>query len=180
VLTSELLRNGWRTVYQSTAVVVTDAPSDWRGFWRQQLRWGRSSQRETLLSLGWLWRRPAALACFASDIITPFALFALAALTVGHVADGGAAHVHSTPVAPEILLAYPGMVTSIGIRQISHFRRTRSDLIRLPIFVLQLTLVMVPIRIIAFATMLHQGWGTRTTSLRGSMRETVCAEPGHG
>jgi len=180
VLTSELLRNGWRTVYQSTALVETDAPSDWRGFWRQQLRWGRSSQRETLLSLGWLWRRPAALACFASDIVTPFALFALAALSLGHIAQGGAAHVHSTPVAPEILLAYPGMITSIGIRQISHFRRTRTDLARLPIFVLQLTLVMVPIRIIAFATMLHQGWGTRTTAVRGSMRETVCAQPGHG
>jgi hyaluronan synthase len=180
VLTSELLRNGWRSVYQSTALVVTDAPSDWRGFWRQQLRWGRSSQRETLLSLGWLWRRPAALVCFATDIITPFALFALVALSVGHVVHGGGAHVHTNPVAPEILLAYPGMVTSIGIRQISHFRRRRTDLARLPIFVLQLTLVMAPIRIIAFATMLHQGWGTRATTVQRSMRETVCAEPGHG
>ena len=26
VLTNELLRNGWRTVYQSTALVETDAP----------------------------------------------------------------------------------------------------------------------------------------------------------
>jgi hypothetical protein len=84
------------------------------------------------------------------------------------------------PVTPEVLLAYPGMITSIGVRQIGHFRRTRSDLLRLPVFVLQLTLVMVPIRIIAFATMLHQGWGTRTSLVRGSMRETVCAEPGHG
>ena len=40
VLTNELLRDGWRTVYQSTALVETDAPSDWRTFWRQQLRWG--------------------------------------------------------------------------------------------------------------------------------------------
>ena len=29
VLTNELLRNGWRTVYQSTARVETDAPSEW-------------------------------------------------------------------------------------------------------------------------------------------------------
>ena len=77
VLTNELLRNGWRTVYQSTALVETDAPSDWRTFWRQQLRWGRSSQRETLLSLRWLWRRPVAFACFATDIVTPFALYAV-------------------------------------------------------------------------------------------------------
>jgi hyaluronan synthase len=180
VLTSELLRNGWRTVYQSSALVLTDAPSDWRSFWKQQLRWGRSSQRETLLTLRWLWRRPAAFVCFVSDIVTPFALFALVALSVGHVLHPGGTGIRSTPVTPEILLAYPGMVTSIGVRQISHFRRTRSDLVRLPVFVLQLTLLMVPIRIIAFATMLHQGWGTRTTSVRGSLRETACAEPGHG
>ena len=30
VLTNELLRRGWRTVYQSTALVWTDAPTDWR------------------------------------------------------------------------------------------------------------------------------------------------------
>src|SRR3954471_15729661 len=75
VLTNELLRTGWRTVYQSTALVLTDAPSDWRTFWKQQLRWGRSSQRETFLSLRWLWRRPVAFVSFATDIATPFALY---------------------------------------------------------------------------------------------------------
>jgi hyaluronan synthase len=180
VLTSELLRTGWRTVYQSSALVLTDAPSDWRSFWKQQLRWGRSSQRETLLTLGWLWRRPAAFACFVTDIVTPFALFALVALSVGHALHPVQTGVRSSLVTPEFLLAYPGMVTSIGVRQISHFRRTRSDLARLPVFVLQLTLLMVPIRILAFATMLHQGWGTRTTPVRGGLRETACAESGHG
>jgi hyaluronan synthase len=82
VLTNELLRNGWRTVYQSTALVTTDAPSDWRTFWRQQLRWGRSSQRETLLSLRWLWRKPVAFASFATDIVTPFALYGSAVFAV--------------------------------------------------------------------------------------------------
>ena len=91
VLTNELLRNGWRTVYQSTALVETDAPSDWRTFWRQQLRWGRSSQRETLLSLRWLWRRPVAFACFATDIVTPFALYAVVALAVAHAPARAAA-----------------------------------------------------------------------------------------
>jgi hyaluronan synthase len=179
VLTSELLRNGWRTVYQSRALVLTDAPSDWGGFWKQQLRWGRSSQRETLLTLRWLWRRPAAFACFASDIVTPFALFGLVAISVGHALHPVDA-TRFSPDTSELLLVYPGMLTSIGVRQISHFRRRRSDVARLPAFVLQLTLVMVPIRIIAFATMLHQGWGTRTTSVRGSLRETACAESGHG
>jgi hyaluronan synthase len=178
VLTNELLRNGWRTVYQSTAVVLTDAPSDWRTFWKQQLRWARSSQRETLLSLRWLWRRPAALACFATDIVTPFALYSVMALAVaGALAGGGAGP--AIPVAPELVLGYLGMVTSIGIRQIPHFRRSPHDLRRLPVFVLQLTFLMVPIRIAAFATMLHQGWGTRTAAPRGAIHEAPVAESAH-
>jgi hyaluronan synthase len=160
VLTNELLRNGWRTVYQSTAVVLTEAPDDWRTFWKQQLRWGRSSQRETLLSLPWLWRKPFAFMCFVTDIVTPFALYAVVALAVAHGLhpEGRRA---GWPLALELPLGYVGMLVSIGLRQLPHFRRSPSDIVRLPIFVLQLTFVMVPIRILAFATMLHQGWATR-------------------
>lgn len=165
VLTGELLRAGWRTVYQSTAVVETDAPSDWRTFWRQQLRWGRSSQRETLLSLPWLWRRPIAFASFVTDILTPFALYAVVALAIAHAlrGHGGAT---GLPLAYELPLGYVGMLVSIGIRQAGHVRRVPADLARLPLFVLQITFVMVPLRIAAFATMFEQGWTSRSSDRR--------------
>ena len=161
VLTSELLRAGWRTVYQSTALVETDAPSEWRRFWRQQLRWGRSSQRETLLSLRWLWRRPVAFASFATDILTPFALYAVVGLAIAHGLRGDAG-VTGAPMAVELPLGYLGMLASIGVRQAGHVRRFPRDLARLPLFVLQITFIMVPIRIAAFATMFHQGWTSRS------------------
>ena len=177
VLTNELLRDGWRTVYQSTALVTTDAPSDWPKFWRQQLRWGRSSQRETLLSLRWLWRKPVAFACFATDIATPFALYAVMALAVAH-AVGGVGGPTGFWFAIELPLGYVGMLVSIGLRQVPHFRRVPKDLYRLPMFVLALTFVMVPIRLAAFATMLHQGWGTRaaTPVFQGVRNEAALAE----
>ena len=175
VLTGELLRAGWRTVYQSTALVETDAPSDWPTFWRQQLRWGRSSQRETLLSLPWLWRRPIAFASFATDIVTPFALYAVVGLAIAHGlrGDGG---VIGLPLIVELPLGYLGMLLSIGVRQLAHVRRFPRDAARLPLFVLQITFVMVPIRIAAFATMFHQGWTSRptrstTANARPTMRE---------
>jgi hyaluronan synthase len=163
VLTSELLRAGWRTVYQSTARVETDAPSAWRPFWRQQLRWGRSSQRETLLSLGWLWRRPMTFVCFLTDIVTPFALYAVLAVAL---ARGVGTHAGrpGLPLPAELLVGYLGMILSIGVRQAGHVRRRPADLWRLPLFVLQLTCFMVPIRIVAFATMFHQGWTSRSAS----------------
>jgi hyaluronan synthase len=163
VLTSELLRAGWRTVYQSTARVETDAPSVWRAFWRQQLRWGRSSQRETLLSLRWLWRRPVAFVCFATDIVTPFALYAIVALAVAHGLEPRGAR-PGLPLPAELAVGYLGMIVSIGIRQAGHVRRRPEDLWRLPLFVLQLTCLMTPIRIAAFATMFHQGWTSRRAS----------------
>jgi hyaluronan synthase len=166
-------------VYQSSALVLTDAPSDWRTFWRQQLRWGRSSQRETLLSLHWLWRRPVAFGTFAADIVTPFALFAIVALGAAH-ALGDAGGRTDLPVAAEFALGYVGMLASIGIRQIPHFRRQPRDVLRLPLFVLQLTFVMVPIRILAFATMLHQSWSTRPVSHPYELRhEAAYAESAH-
>jgi hyaluronan synthase len=161
VLTSELLRRGWRTVYQSSALVTTDAPSDWRTFWRQQLRWGRSSQRETLLSLRWLWRRPVTFACFATDIVTPFALYGVIALAVAHGLEPHSGR-PGLPLPVELAVGYLGMIVSIGVRQAGHVRRHPEDLWRLPLFVLQLTCVMVPIRIAAFASMFHQGWSTRS------------------
>jgi hyaluronan synthase len=163
VLTNELLRAGWRTTYQATARVETDAPSAWGPFWRQQLRWGRSSQRETLLSLRWLWRRPVTFMCFVTDIVTPFALYGVLALAVAH---GLTPHGDrkGLPLPAELGVGYLGMILSIGIRQAGHVRRHPEDLRRLPVFVLQLTCVMVPIRILSFATMFHQGWTSRRPS----------------
>jgi cellulose synthase/poly-beta-1,6-N-acetylglucosamine synthase-like glycosyltransferase len=160
VLTNEILRSGWRTVYQATARVQTDSPNTWRAFWQQQLRWGRSSQRETFLCLGWLWRRPFTLLCFLSDIIIPFLLYAVLVTAVIRVALGVPSPIDA-PILAQLGLAYCGMITSIGVRQIPHFRRYPGDALALPIFVLQVTFFMAPTRIAAFATMFHQNWHTR-------------------
>ena len=101
-----------------------------------------------------------AFACFAADIVTPFALYAVAGLAVAHGLRGHGG-VTGLPLAAELPLGYLGMVVSIGLRQAAHMRRVPQDLRRLPLFVLQITFVMVPIRIAAFATMFHQDWSSR-------------------
>jgi hypothetical protein len=117
--------------------------------------------------------------CFATDIVTPFALYAVVALAVARGIHGEEARTSLSP-AFELLLGYVGMLVSIGLRQVPHLRRRSSDLLRLPVFVLQLTFVMVPLRILAFATMLHQSWATRpATSVQDVPYEATCAEPAH-
>jgi hyaluronan synthase len=173
VLTNSLLRNKWRTVYQPSAVVTTDAPNAWRPFFHQQLRWARSSQRETLLCLTWLWRRPFALVCFLSDIVIPFALYGLVvcavARSIGGLGDATA------PIPIEICLAYLGTIGSIGLRQIPHFRRYRDDAKFLPLFVIVLAGVMAPLRILALATMFGTSWGTRAAVI-GRAENAVAVE----
>ena len=112
--------------------------------------------------------------------MTPFALYAVVALGVAHALGPGSGMRHlALPV--EIALGYVGMLVSIGVRQIPHLRRRPRDVLRLPLFVLQLTFVMVPIRILAFATMLHQSWSTRPAALPYEFRnEAVLAESAHG
>jgi hyaluronan synthase len=161
VLTNELLRAGWRTVYQPTALVHTDAPATWWAFACQQVRWARSSQRETFLSLGWLWRYPFTLACFAHDIITPFWIYALMGLTAAHAVGGVHTIAVPLPLPAQIGIAFLSATLSLAVRHLPHFRRYPKDRKRLPLFVLRVTFLMPVLRIAGFATMFHQSWETR-------------------
>jgi cellulose synthase/poly-beta-1,6-N-acetylglucosamine synthase-like glycosyltransferase len=167
VLTNELLRTGWRTVFQPTARVYTDAPASWRAFVRQQVRWARSSQRETFLSLRWLWRYPFTLACFVHDIIVPFWIFALIGLTLVHLFSGTHAIAVPLPLGVQICVAFVGATLSLGVRQVQHFRRFPRDWLRLPAFVLRVTFLMPVLRIVGFSTMFHQSWRTRGRGATG-------------
>lgn len=70
-LTNYLLADGWRSVFQSTAVCGTAVPERWRGFLRQQLRWKKSWARESLrvLRIAWRWHPVAAAAMYASILL---------------------------------------------------------------------------------------------------------------
>jgi hypothetical protein len=101
------------------------------------------------------------------------------ALGVAHALGPGSGR-GSLALGTELGLGYVGMLVSVGVRQIPHFRRCPRDLLRLPLFGLQLTFVMVPIRILSFATMLHQSWSTRPAARPYELRnEAVLAESGH-
>lgn len=48
-LTNQVLRHGYRVVFQSNAVVYTDVPTSYPKLWRMLLRWARSNVRETFV-----------------------------------------------------------------------------------------------------------------------------------
>jgi hyaluronan synthase len=56
-LTNFILRQGFYTCYQRTAVVHTKVPEDYRGICKMYLRWERGNVRESAVQLGYLFSR---------------------------------------------------------------------------------------------------------------------------
>jgi hyaluronan synthase len=78
-LTNRVLRSGWRSVYDSTAQAWTDAPDEYRKFFRQQLRWKKSWSREGPILLSHLWRSrplafPSVLIATTAGLASPFVM----------------------------------------------------------------------------------------------------------
>src|SRR4051794_1185110 len=88
-LTNLTLKQGYKTVYQSTSLVYTDTPLHLKKLYKQQLRWARGSQYNTLRMLPFMLRRTPVLALFyAVDIALPFLLLGAVIGAVYRVATG--------------------------------------------------------------------------------------------
>jgi hyaluronan synthase len=78
-LTNRVLRAGWRSVYDATAEAWTDAPDQYRKFFRQQLRWKKSWSREGPILLSHIWRSrppafPSVLIATTAGLASPFVM----------------------------------------------------------------------------------------------------------
>jgi hyaluronan synthase len=177
-LTNETLRQGYRTVFQSTSLVYTDAPTDWWKMAKQQFRWARGSQYNTLRMLPWMLRNARPLSFFyLSDILIPFLL--LGALTgwayrtlAGTRVDlyGGFVVQYGIEGAMMTIgaLMLTATVLASAIRQSRHLRQRPADFFRIPVFLLISTLMLMPIRMLGFMRMGHAGgWGTRAGGYAG-------------
>ncbi|MEM9360171.1 MAG: glycosyltransferase [Pseudomonadota bacterium] len=155
-LTSCCLREGYKTVLRSDALVFTESPTGWRNFLLQQLRWARSSQRETILSVSWLFHHPFTFFCFVIDIVTPvfFLVVAYNYFFGAEVWKSGVLHL--------LILTWVFATFSLGLRQFPHLAQHVRDILILPVFtIIAATLVFV--RVYGLLTCLLSGWMTRST-----------------
>jgi hyaluronan synthase len=177
-LTNYTLMAGYQTVYQSTSLVYTDAPIKLKKLIKQQYRWARGSQYNSLRMMRWMVREARFLAVFyAIDILVPFVLlgtfagWAEAAIThrsgpemYGAMTLGMGWHKTAETVGLIVLLT----LLSISVRFSRHFAFSPKDLLYLPIFMLINTAVLLPIRLVGFFRCAHNaGWGTREASFEG-------------
>jgi len=174
-LTNLTLQRGFRTVYQSTSLVYTDAPTQLKKMIKQQFRWARGSQYNTLRMTPWMFAHtPVLLLFFLTDIALPFLWLATSIAwivrTVRHDGAnfyGGMLHQHGSveTIAAIVLLTLLTSTLSMALRQLRHLHERPSDLLRMPLFIAFSTAVLMPIRIYGFLRLGHVGgWGTRANA----------------
>jgi hyaluronan synthase len=169
-LTSLTLKLGLRTVYQSTSLVYTDAPTRIKKLVKQQYRWARGSQYNTLRMLPWMLGHAPLLAFFfVADVLLPFlwlcSAIAWAIRSVEHHGEdlyGGMLDVGKHAFIAIIVLTVLTSTLSMCLRQIRHISEVPTDLLWMPLYILFSTLVLMPIRLYGFLRLGHVGgWGTR-------------------
>ena len=190
-LTNLTLREGYRTVYQSTSLVYTDAPLRWRTLFKQQLRWSRGSQYNTLRMLPWMISHAPLLAVFfLIDIILPFLLLGvLIGWAYRYVTGTGinfyAAFLDTYGLGSGVIRVALLMVVlsalSMGVRQLRHLAERPMDIFWMPVFVLVSSLFLMPIRLIGFFRLGHAGgWGTRANAYTAEPATVDLASSGPG
>jgi hyaluronan synthase len=170
-LTNLTLKQGFRTVYQSTSLVYTDAPLQLTKLIKQQYRWARGSQYNTLRMLPWMIGRAPLLAFFfLADIALPFLWLSSAiAWGIRYSQQGGdnlyagMLHVREHAIVAIILLTVLTSTLAMCLRQARHLAEVPSDFLWMPFYILFSTLVLMPIRLYGFIRLGHVGgWGTRS------------------
>jgi len=178
-LTNYTLQAGYQTVFQSTSKVSTIAQADLNKLLKQQLRWARGSQYNTVRMLPWMFKNAPLLAfLYISDILIPILILAVvAAWSLRPLlapkkfsnmwlepANALNESVHSSILSVGALIAVAIILASLFFL-VRYFRILRSDFKQLqfvPVFVLINILVLVPIRLLGFWWMAYPAmWGTR-------------------
>ncbi len=171
-LTNLTLQRGFRTVYQSTSLVYTDAPTKLKKLIKQQFRWARGSQYNTLRMTPWMLAHAPMLALFfLTDIVLPF-IWCAATISwfVRMLRHSGAnlysgmlhSHGRTSTIVAIVVLSVLASALSMSLRQLRHLQETPSDLMMMPVFIVFSTLVLLPIRLYGFVRLGHVGgWGTR-------------------
>jgi cellulose synthase/poly-beta-1,6-N-acetylglucosamine synthase-like glycosyltransferase len=149
-LTRLIQKDGWKTYYQSTAVIYSVAASDFKTFVAQRLRWTRNSNNSDLVSLidGWPWRHPY-LAFYMIDRFTStFTMF------IGPIFMGISIYLNQWTIALSILALW---VVGRGIKILPHLKRRPDDIFLVPVFV-AVNFFTALIKLYSLVTIREQKW----------------------
>jgi cellulose synthase/poly-beta-1,6-N-acetylglucosamine synthase-like glycosyltransferase len=149
-LTRLIQKDGWKTYYQSTAIIYSVAASDFKTFVAQRLRWTRNSHNSDLTSLldGWPFKHPYLAFYMIDRFVSTFTMF------IGAIFMGISLYLNQWPIALSILALW---IVGRGIRILPHLRRRPDDIFLVPVFV-AVNFFMAFIKLYALMTIREQKW----------------------
>jgi hyaluronan synthase len=158
-LTRIVHSKGWKTYYQSNAIIYSYAAPDFRTFWGQRLRWSRNSHNSDLISLwdGWAWKHPFLAFHIIDRFISIFTLF------FGPIFFGIALVMNHYILAISILILW---MVGRGIKIIPHLKRHPKDISLLPVYVV-INFMIAVIKLYALVTIRDQKWIRATNRKTG-------------
>lgn len=166
-LTWLVLREGWRTAYQSNARAWTMFPNNFKGFVKQRVRWSRNSYRCYLRAMGrgWLWRQPVITSISVlQNLLGPFTLTIATGFLIGALIERQ---------WWAVLVAATWLTFGRAVKGIGHLFNEPRALVYLPLITLVFIVVMIPIKFYALFTMNKQGWITRKSGQAVAEGQTV-------
>jgi hyaluronan synthase len=173
-LTNYALMDGYQTVYQDTSVVYTDAPTELPKLVKQQFRWARGSQYNTLRMMPWMMRNARWLAVlYAGDILVPFLIVGVVLAWITRAALDALTTNPYTPLLEALGTAWWVIPALVGvaiamsvlfaaIRYARPLEERPGQVLWLPVYMLINIFLLIPIRLWGFLRMAQVGgWGTR-------------------
>ena len=152
-LTFLVQAEGWKTVYQHNAVVLTFGAETVSTFLKQRIRWGRNSWRANLMALkhGWVWKHRALSFFMLDQFVQPFTLILGFFYLVFSI-------VYQQWLAASILLVW--WIVSRTIKLLPHFKRYPKNLKFLPAYI-ALSYPLAVLKIYSLFTINTHSWVTR-------------------
>ncbi len=141
-------QEGWKTYYQSPAVIYSSAAPNFGQFIRQRIRWARNSHNSDFESLwnGWVWKRPFLAFCMIDRFIAVFTLL------LGPIFLSIAIIENQWALAMSIIILW---LVGRMIKIFPHLRRNPEDILILPIY-LGVSFLMALTRLYALVTIRDQ------------------------
>jgi hyaluronan synthase len=161
VVTNIILRSGYKTLLQSNARVQTLAPKVFGKWFKQQLRWSRSSQRYTIQCLPWLIKKPMAAFVYISDFFMTLLVNASIIAWIVSIVMGNMTH----PILILLGISLLSMTLNLLSKHFGHIRSKPVHIFYIPLFAILATILQV-IRLYGLITLWRVStWGTRPNSV---------------
>jgi cellulose synthase/poly-beta-1,6-N-acetylglucosamine synthase-like glycosyltransferase len=176
-MTTLILKAGYKTVFQSTAIAITEAPTSLSSFIGQQTRWNRNSFRRstTVLLQGWSWRRGfmyvlqllvSLIRCPTWLVVVALAIYAL--LTHSFIPTATTVWLEPFWSAYRIPIFIFSVILIRALRGLPYLIENPKALSFLPLYAFIAPFFLAPIKVYAMLTSYDTRWLTRNSNKPGT------------